>query len=88
MDPKKERKTAHMDHPDGPTPSVGRYLATRVTSLKPPMLKAPNPIRLIRQLNRNHWAFFFVAFWAWVRRCCAFHSIARASEQGLLLLLC
>ena len=46
--------------------SPGRYLATRISSLKPPMAKAPNPIKLILMLNRRHWAFFFVAFWAWV----------------------
>lgn len=61
----REAKTRHMDHPDRPSPSAAKYLATRVTSLRPPMLKAPNPIRLIRMLNRRHWAFFFIAFWAW-----------------------
>ncbi|KXJ95145.1 sugar transporter [Microdochium bolleyi] len=63
--PENETKTRHMDHPDRPAPSAGSYLATRLTSLRPPMLKAPNPIRLIRMLNRRHWAFFMIAFWAW-----------------------
>ncbi|KAI1499249.1 H+ symporter family protein [Biscogniauxia marginata] len=45
--------------------SVGTYLATRISSLKPPMTKAPNPIRLLRMLNRHHWAFFSIAFIAW-----------------------
>ncbi|KAI8626596.1 lactate/pyruvate transporter [Xylariaceae sp. FL1651] len=47
--------------------SVGTYLATRFSSLKPPMNKAPNPIRLLRMLDRRQWAFFSIAFvaWAW-----------------------
>ena len=46
--------------------SVGRYLATRFSTLKPPMNKAPNPLRLIAMLNRRQWAFFFIGFIAWV----------------------
>lgn len=45
--------------------SAGRYLATRVTTLKPPMAKAPNPIRLLGMLNFQQWMFFLVAFFAW-----------------------
>ncbi|OTB03842.1 hypothetical protein M426DRAFT_59755 [Hypoxylon sp. CI-4A] len=45
--------------------SVGEYLSTRISTLKPPMAKAPNPIRIITMLNRHQWAFFGVAFWAW-----------------------
>lgn len=45
--------------------SVGEYVATRFTTLKPPMAKAPNPIRLLRMLNRQQWLFFLVAFFAW-----------------------
>ncbi|KAJ8111134.1 hypothetical protein ONZ43_g5696 [Nemania bipapillata] len=48
----------------GMSPST--YLATRVSSLKPPMRKAPNPIRLLRMLDRHHWAFFSIAFIAWL----------------------
>jgi hypothetical protein len=46
--------------------SAGRYIATRFSTLKPPMHKAPNPIILLRSLNRQQWAFFAVAFIAWV----------------------
>ena len=45
--------------------SPGRYIATRFSTLKPPMLSAPNPWRLVRMLNRHHWAFFSIAFAAW-----------------------
>jgi SHS family lactate transporter-like MFS transporter len=47
--------------------SVGTYVATRFSSLKPPMNKAPNPIRLLMMLNTKQWLFFFVGFFAWVR---------------------
>jgi SHS family lactate transporter-like MFS transporter len=46
--------------------SAGRYLATRFSTLKPPMNKAPNPFRLVAMLNRRQWAFFFIGFIAWV----------------------
>ncbi|KAK0767037.1 hypothetical protein N5P37_000769 [Trichoderma harzianum] len=45
--------------------SAGHYLATRFSSLKPPMLNLPNPWKLLRMLNRQQWAFFAIAFWAW-----------------------
>lgn len=45
--------------------TAGRYLATRFPSLKPPMLNVPNPIKLLRMLNRQQWSFFAIAFWAW-----------------------
>jgi hypothetical protein len=46
--------------------SPGRYLATRFSTLKPPFLNVENPIKLLRMLDRMQWAFFAVAFWAWV----------------------
>jgi MFS transporter, SHS family, lactate transporter len=45
--------------------SPARYFGTRFTTLMPPMTKAPNPIRLLRQLNGQQWLFFSVAFFAW-----------------------
>lgn len=45
--------------------SVGRYIATRVTTLKPPMTKVDNPIRLLRLLNKQQWLFFACSFIAW-----------------------
>lgn len=49
--------TAHM--------SAGRYVATRIPSLKPTMTKVSNPIHLLRLLNGQQWMFFLVAFCAW-----------------------
>ncbi|KAG9917908.1 sugar transporter family protein, partial [Aureobasidium melanogenum] len=45
--------------------SAGRYIATRVSTLKPPMTKVDNPIRLLRLLNKQQWLFFAVSFIAW-----------------------
>ncbi|KAK5053060.1 hypothetical protein LTR84_002034 [Exophiala bonariae] len=45
--------------------SVGKYAATRITTLKPPMAKAPNPFTLLAMLNKQQWLFFLVAFFAW-----------------------
>jgi len=48
---------------EGMTP--GEYASTRISTLKPPMLHVPNPIKLLRMLSGQQWAFFFVAFAAW-----------------------
>jgi hypothetical protein len=52
----------------GETPqmmSPGRYLATRLSTLKPPMDNVENPITLLRLLNKKQWLFFLCAFIAW-----------------------
>lgn len=54
------------DEPPHHGMSAGEYIRTRFTSLKPPMAKTPNPFRLLRMLTAHHWAFFGVAFFAWV----------------------
>jgi hypothetical protein len=49
----------------GETPikmSAGRYLATRLSTLKPPMDKVENPITVLRLLSSKQWLFFFCAF--------------------------
>lgn len=55
------------DEPPHHGMSAGQYIASRFTSLKPPMSKLPNPISLLMVLNGHHWGFFLVAFFAWVR---------------------
>lgn len=69
-------------HPPHYGMSTREYLATRISTLKPPMTKAPNPIRLVRMLNRHQWAFFGVAFWAWVSL-----TVFSSSSFFVLLLL-
>ncbi|RGP80161.1 mfs shs lactate transporter [Fusarium longipes] len=56
--------------------SPGRYLATRFSTLKPPMHNVPNPIKLLRMLNSQQWAFFFVAFVAWTWDAFDFFSVS------------
>ena len=60
----------HHQHPTADKPSVAEYLRTRITTLKPPMEKAPNPLALLRMLNARQWSFFLVSFLAWVRIVC------------------
>lgn len=40
--------------------SVGRYIATRISSLVPPMNPAPNPFKALTLLNRSQWLNFSV----------------------------
>jgi len=40
--------------------SPGQYVATRFSSLKPPLDKLENPIALLRQLTLMNWLNFFV----------------------------
>ncbi|KAK5109633.1 hypothetical protein LTR62_006870 [Meristemomyces frigidus] len=52
----------------GETPvkmSAGRYLATRLSTLKPPMDKVENPISLLSSLTLKNWLMFLCAFLAW-----------------------
>lgn len=69
-----DKEYAHAQHHEGTMPatgettehmSAGRYIATRISSLKPPMTKVKNPISLLRLLNLQQWLFFTVAFIAW-----------------------
>jgi len=46
--------------------TVSQYLATRISTLKPPMRDAPNPFRLLAKITGMQWCFFAVAFVAWV----------------------
>lgn len=54
------------DEPPHHGMSTSKYIATRFSSLRPPLTRLPNPIMLILHLNRHQWAFFGIAFFAWV----------------------
>ncbi|CAF4713389.1 unnamed protein product, partial [Rotaria sp. Silwood2] len=54
---------------------IGKYLATRFTSLAPPKVVPENPIKLLRMLNRRQTAFFLVAFFAWTLDAFDFFSV-------------
>lgn len=40
--------------------TVGRYLGTRLSTLKPPMNKPPGPFKSLAKLNTQKWLFFLV----------------------------
>ena len=61
--------------------SPGRYAATRLTTLKPPMAKAPNPFTLLAMLNRQQWMFFLVAFIAWTWDAFDFFTVSLTVED-------
>ena len=61
--------------------SIGRYIATRIPTLKPPMAKVPNPIRLLRLLNFQQWMFFLVAFLAWTWDAFDFFTVSLTVEN-------
>lgn len=61
--------------------SPGRYLATRFTTLKPPMHHAPNPFKLLALLNRKQWSFFAVAFFAWTWDSFDFFTVGMTVED-------
>lgn len=44
---------------------IAKYFATRLTTLKPPMEKVDNPIKLLRMLSKKQWLFFACSFIAW-----------------------
>ncbi|KLU82435.1 sugar transporter [Magnaporthiopsis poae ATCC 64411] len=75
------RSEAAHDYPPWHGMSTSRYLATRVSSLKPPMIKAPNPIRLLLMLDRHCWAFFLVAFVAWTWDAFDFFTVSLTVPQ-------
>ena len=61
--------------------SPTRYAMTRLSTLKPPMAKAPNPIRLLRLLNFQQWMFFLVAFFAWTWDAFDFFTVSLTVED-------
>jgi SHS family lactate transporter-like MFS transporter len=77
-DPAERNNDHEADHnPPYHGQSAGQYFATRISTLRPPMLSAPNPIKIIMMLSARQWAFFMVAFCAWVR-----HPLPPDSNPG------
>ncbi|TMW66721.1 hypothetical protein Poli38472_014033 [Pythium oligandrum] len=68
-------------HPPQEKIGVGEYLRTRVTTLKPPMTKLPNPFTLLGTLNRYQWANFLVAFAAWTWDAFDFFTVSMTLED-------
>jgi SHS family lactate transporter-like MFS transporter len=55
----------NSDYSDREHMSVGRYIATRIPTLKPRFRPIPNPFKALALLNLQQWMFFLVAFIAW-----------------------
>lgn len=54
---------------------IWKYLISRFTTLKPPLVVPENPIKLLRMLNRRQAAFFLVGFLAWTFDAFDFFSV-------------
>ncbi|KAJ5191367.1 uncharacterized protein N7498_010352 [Penicillium cinerascens] len=61
--------------------SIGRYIATRIPTLVPPMNKAPNPFKAVTLLNRQQWLFFSVAFIGWTWDAFDFFTVSLTTTQ-------
>ncbi|KAJ5647507.1 Major facilitator superfamily domaingeneral substrate transporter [Penicillium lividum] len=61
--------------------SIGRYFATRIPTLMPPMNKAPNPIQALMLLNRQQWLFFLVAFLGWTWDAFDFFTVSLTTTE-------
>ncbi|KAF2004629.1 carboxylic acid transporter protein-like protein [Amniculicola lignicola CBS 123094] len=61
--------------------SVGRYIATRIPTLKPTMTRVQNPFALLRLLNKQQWLFFLVAFFAWSWDAFDFFTVSLTVEE-------
>lgn len=68
----------------GTTPekmSAGRYMATRVTTLKPGHSKLDNPFKLLAMLNFKQWMFFLCGFLAWTWDAFDFFTVSLTVTQ-------
>ncbi|KAJ5665420.1 uncharacterized protein N7477_007868 [Penicillium maclennaniae] len=61
--------------------SIGRYIATRIPTLVPPMNPAPNPFKALTLLNRQQWLFFSVAFIGWTWDAFDFFTVSLTTTQ-------
>lgn len=61
----REQSPVEPEYSDRQHMSIGRYCATRITTLKPAMRPIANPFKVLRLLNLQQWLFFLVAFVAW-----------------------
>ncbi|KAF2193104.1 sugar transporter family protein [Zopfia rhizophila CBS 207.26] len=61
--------------------SAGRYLATRFSTLRPPMAKVENPFKLLALLTFQQWMFFLIAFIAWSWDAFDFFTVSLTVEE-------
>ena len=77
----RDSRDESFETPDTHKMSVGRYIATRIPTLKPPMNKAPNPFKLLALLNFQQWMFFLVGFLGWSWDAFDFFTVSLTVEQ-------
>ena len=70
-----------FEAPETEKMSTGRYIATRIPTLKPPMNKAPNPFKLLAMLNFQQWMFFLVGFLGWSWDAFDFFTVSLTVEE-------
>ena len=70
-----------FEYPPAEHVTVGTYLATRFSSLKPPLEPLPNPFKLLAMLNTEQWLFFAVAFMAWAWDAFDFFTVSLTVTQ-------
>ncbi|KAK5074880.1 Carboxylic acid transporter [Lithohypha guttulata] len=61
----REQSPDMSEYSDRQHMSIGRYCATRITTLKPAMRPIANAFKVLSLLNLQQWLFFLVAFFAW-----------------------
>jgi SHS family lactate transporter-like MFS transporter len=54
---------------------IFKYLVSRFTTLRPPLVVPENPIKLLQMLNRRQTAFFLIGFLAWTCDAFDFFSV-------------
>ena len=42
--------------------AITRYFVTRIPTLRPPMIRLPNPIKQLKGMTRRTWLLFFAGF--------------------------
>ncbi|KAG9043779.1 hypothetical protein FS842_001714 [Serendipita sp. 407] len=72
-----------MDHDDSKM-TVKEYLSTRISTLKPPMKRPPNPIKVLGSLSKMNWLMFLLAFLGWTWDAFDFFTV---SLTGTLVLV-
>ena len=77
----RDSRDESYETPDTYKMSIGRYIATRIPTLKPPMNKAPNPFKLLALLNFQQWMFFLVGFLGWSWDAFDFFTVSLTVEQ-------
>lgn len=74
-------ESPRYERPNEERMSVGRYIATRIPTLKPPMNKVDNPFKLLALLNFQQWMFFLVGFLGWSWDAFDFFTVSLTVEQ-------